>query len=65
MTKATLENLNNTDRYEIEPGNGSSRSSYLAEHQIETYLINTKTKKVLVYYRMALQQFNSHKLLYL
>ncbi|CAG2246276.1 ADCY2 [Mytilus edulis] len=45
VTKTTLDKLHNKDKYEIEPGNGQSRSSYLTEHQIETYLITTKKKK--------------------
>lgn len=37
MTKATLEHLG--DKFEVEPGFGSSREQYLADHKIETYLI--------------------------
>lgn len=37
MTKATLLQLGN--RFEVEPGNGGSRESYLAEHKVETFLI--------------------------
>lgn len=37
ITKATLLQLG--DRFEVEPGNGQSRESYLADHKIETYLI--------------------------
>lgn len=37
ITKATLLQLG--DKYEVEPGNGGSRESYLDEHKTETYLI--------------------------
>lgn len=37
ITKATLDYLG--DRFEVEPGNGASRESYLADHKIETFLI--------------------------
>ncbi|KAL1516593.1 hypothetical protein ABEB36_000488 [Hypothenemus hampei] len=37
ITKATLLQLG--DRFEVEPGNGANRESYLADHKIETYLI--------------------------
>ncbi|XP_053675122.1 adenylate cyclase type 2 [Anopheles nili] len=37
ITKATLDYLG--DMFEVEPGAGASRESYLADHKIETYLI--------------------------
>ncbi|XP_058119078.1 LOW QUALITY PROTEIN: adenylate cyclase type 2 [Anopheles coustani] len=37
ITKATLDYLG--DKFEVEPGGGASRESYLADHKIETYLI--------------------------
>ncbi|KAL6421843.1 hypothetical protein ACFW04_010981 [Cataglyphis niger] len=37
ITKATLLQLG--DRFEVEPGNGESRESYLAQHKIETFFI--------------------------
>ncbi|XP_008556239.1 adenylate cyclase type 2 [Microplitis demolitor] len=37
VTKATLDQLEN--RFEVEPSNGESRDSYLADHKIETFLI--------------------------
>nr|XP_033339522.1 adenylate cyclase type 2 isoform X1 [Megalopta genalis] len=37
ITKATLLQLGN--RFEVEPGDGGSRESYLASHNIETFLI--------------------------
>lgn len=37
ITKATLDYLG--DRFEVEPGNGASRESYLADHKVETFLI--------------------------
>lgn len=37
ITKATLLQLN--DRFQVEPGNGGERESYLADHKIETFLI--------------------------
>ncbi|XP_040164329.1 adenylate cyclase type 2 isoform X4 [Anopheles arabiensis] len=37
ITKATLDYLG--DMFEVEPGGGASRESYLADHKIETYLI--------------------------
>ncbi|XP_018045914.1 PREDICTED: adenylate cyclase type 2 isoform X1 [Atta colombica] len=42
ITKATLLQLG--DHFEVEPGNGGSRESYLAQHKIETFLI-VPTKK--------------------
>lgn len=37
ITKATLDALNGV--FEVEPGNGTDRSSYLREHKVETFLI--------------------------
>ena len=37
MTKATLHQLG--DRFEVEPGDGGSRDSYLDDHKVETFLI--------------------------
>ncbi|XP_015125001.1 adenylate cyclase type 2 [Diachasma alloeum] len=37
ITSATLDQLG--DRFKVEPGNGGSRETYLADHKIETYLI--------------------------
>ncbi|CAK9803040.1 Adenylate cyclase type 2 [Anthophora quadrimaculata] len=37
ITKATLLQLG--DRFQVEPGNGGSRESYLAQHNVETFLI--------------------------
>ncbi|XP_020286222.1 adenylate cyclase type 2 isoform X2 [Pseudomyrmex gracilis] len=37
ITKATLLQLG--DRFEVEPGDGESRESYLAQHKVETFLI--------------------------
>uniref|UniRef100_A0A182YIP2 adenylate cyclase n=1 Tax=Anopheles stephensi TaxID=30069 RepID=A0A182YIP2_ANOST len=37
ITKATLDYLG--DMFEVEPGGGATRESYLADHKIETYLI--------------------------
>ncbi|XP_076173456.1 adenylate cyclase type 2 Ac76E isoform X2 [Ptiloglossa arizonensis] len=37
VTKATLLQLDN--RFEVEPGDGGSRESYLARHNVETFLI--------------------------
>ncbi|XP_065078953.1 adenylate cyclase type 2 isoform X2 [Ochlerotatus camptorhynchus] len=37
ITKSTLDYLG--DRFEVEPGGGAGRESYLADHKIETYLI--------------------------
>ncbi|XP_076238819.1 adenylate cyclase type 2 Ac76E isoform X3 [Calliopsis andreniformis] len=37
VTKATLLQLGN--RFDVEPGDGGSRESYLAQHDIETFLI--------------------------
>ncbi|KAK0098595.1 hypothetical protein PV326_006343 [Microctonus aethiopoides] len=42
ITKATLQQLG--DRFEVEPGNGGSRESYLAEHKTETFLIISPQK---------------------
>ncbi|XP_017756963.1 PREDICTED: adenylate cyclase type 2 isoform X2 [Eufriesea mexicana] len=42
ITKATLLQLGN--RFEVEPGNGGSRESYLAQHNIETFLIVSPEK---------------------
>ncbi|CAG5097767.1 Similar to Adcy2: Adenylate cyclase type 2 (Mus musculus) [Cotesia congregata] len=43
VTKATLDQLEN--RFEVEPGSGESRDSYLADHKIETFLIIPLKKK--------------------
>ncbi|XP_058835255.1 adenylate cyclase type 2 isoform X3 [Topomyia yanbarensis] len=37
ITKSTLDYLG--DKFEVEPGSGASRESYLADHKIETFLI--------------------------
>lgn len=37
ITKATLEQLDG--EFEAEPGNGHQRDQYLADHQVETFLI--------------------------
>lgn len=37
ITKATLDYLG--DKFEVEPGGGAARESYLADHKVETYLI--------------------------
>lgn len=37
ITRATLLQLG--DRFEVEPGEGGSRESYLAQHKVETFLI--------------------------
>lgn len=37
ITKATLNYLG--DKFEVEPGGGAARESYLADHKVETYLI--------------------------
>jgi class 3 adenylate cyclase len=37
ITKATLDALNGA--FKVEPGNGAERSTYLKEHEVETYLI--------------------------
>uniref|UniRef100_A0A1B6C545 adenylate cyclase n=2 Tax=Clastoptera arizonana TaxID=38151 RepID=A0A1B6C545_9HEMI len=41
ITKATLLQLN--DNFQVEPGNGWERSTFLADHKIETYLIINPT----------------------
>ncbi|XP_017890300.1 adenylate cyclase type 2 isoform X2 [Ceratina calcarata] len=42
ITKATLLQLG--DNFEVEPGDGGSRESYLAKHNIETFLIVPREK---------------------
>ncbi|RZC36659.1 hypothetical protein BDFB_007946, partial [Asbolus verrucosus] len=37
ITRATLHQLG--DRFQVEPGDGISRESYLSDHKIETFLI--------------------------
>ncbi|KAJ8867035.1 hypothetical protein PR048_032897 [Dryococelus australis] len=37
ITKATLLQLD--DKFQVEPGDGGSRESYLADHKVETFLI--------------------------
>nr|CAD7431196.1 unnamed protein product [Timema monikensis] len=37
VTKATLNQLNG--RFEVDPGDGGSRDSYLADHKVDSYLI--------------------------
>ncbi|XP_058066441.1 adenylate cyclase type 2 [Anopheles bellator] len=44
ITKATLDYLG--DKFEVEPGAGATRESYLADHKIETYLIVPPKQKV-------------------
>lgn len=44
ITKSTLEFLSN--QFEVEPGAGHMRDAYLAEHNIETFLIKPKVRKV-------------------
>lgn len=51
ITQATLDSLNSTreqKEYEVEPGNGEERNSYLREHKVTTYFIvaNSDRKKV-------------------
>lgn len=70
ITKATLDYLG--DKFEVEPGAGGSRESYLADHKVETFLIvppkvnllNTKPlwmvttmSSILISYFYALQDF--------
>ncbi|KAG8264706.1 cAMP biosynthetic process, partial [Homalodisca vitripennis] len=40
ISSATLECLQGA--YEVEPGHGDTRDSYLKEHEVETYLIKQK-----------------------
>ena len=44
ISSATLSQLNNA--YEVEPGDGHLRDAYLAEKQVETYLIIPPNEKV-------------------
>lgn len=44
ITKSTLEFLSN--QFEVEPGAGHMRDAYLADHNIETFLIKPKVRKV-------------------
>lgn len=37
ITRATLDYLG--DKFEVEPGGGAGRESYLADHKVETFLI--------------------------
>lgn len=48
ITKATLDYLG--DKFEVEPGGGASRESYLADHKVETFLIVPPKVSVLVVY---------------
>ena len=43
ISKAVLENLNDT--FQVEPGNGGERDQFLADNQIETYLIVGKEQQ--------------------
>lgn len=43
ITKSTLEFLSN--QFEVEPGAGHMRDAYLADHNIETFLIKPKVRK--------------------
>lgn len=45
ISKATLDYL--ADHYEVEPGDGQSRDSYLRNHEIETFLIKRSEPKSL------------------
>jgi adenylate cyclase type 2 len=49
ITKATLQLLE--DKYKTEAGNGHLRSSYLAQHQIETFLIVPEKVTQTFYYK--------------
>lgn len=43
ITSTTLNHLG--DKFQVEPGNGGTRDSYIADHKIETYLIITPKVK--------------------
>lgn len=57
ITKATLLQLG--DRFEVEPGDGGSRDSYLAQHKVETFLIMpTKVSENLSSFSTFFKRFN-------
>lgn len=58
ITKQTLSYLNG--KFEVEPGNGGSRDSYLYDHKVETYLI-VPTKKSYDLPRVEIQKISSIK----
>lgn len=53
ITKATLDYLG--DKFEVEPGDGGSRSTVLADQKIETYLIIPP--KVLIFFFVFVHHF--------
>ena len=44
ISKATLDYLNN--EFDVEPGNGGERDSYLKENNVTTYLITEKVRPI-------------------
>ncbi|KOX74628.1 Adenylate cyclase type 8 [Melipona quadrifasciata] len=55
ITKATLLQLGN--HFEVEPGNGGSRENYLAQHNIETFLIVPPKNFLLIFITQKLEFF--------
>ncbi|KAG5670772.1 hypothetical protein PVAND_001012 [Polypedilum vanderplanki] len=54
ITKTTLDYLG--DKFDVEPGNGASRETYLADHKIETFLIVPPKKSNQELNKLPLQQ---------
>lgn len=52
ITKETLKCLDGD--YEVEPGNGGDRNSYLKDHNIDTYLIVAGSYRGVSYFLLSL-----------
>ncbi|RYA66222.1 hypothetical protein DD592_27880 [Enterobacter cloacae complex sp. 2DZ2F20B] len=56
ITRATLHQLG--DRFQVEPGDGIGRESYLADHKIETFLIVPPKVR---FYAITIERIYKHK----
>ncbi|CAJ0581044.1 unnamed protein product, partial [Mesorhabditis spiculigera] len=60
ITKATLDALGGT--FEVEPGNGKDRSKYLADHNVETFLIVENDSQAAIPHQQGLRPANDKSL---